>query len=1225
MTIKISQLHKGRHRIAAIFMTLVLCCSLVPNSVFAQDNLTAQCLCGHTHDAACGFSTGCPASVCNHVHDGSCYTSSPFCIHTCNETCENPCSHSCDVNCYSTVLNCRHTHDSACGFSEDVPTNTCNHICDYINPIANNPDSLDAEPPSSEPADSSESPTIPSAEDECNSLEESSDAEDKSDILEKSSDAKDETEILDETSDIEDEELISDIPEGELTLTHETYPVTVNSNLAFPAGAYLSVTEVPVDYLQDYLDNAQSEVIFAYDIKIMIPSDEGDVEFQPTPDMSVKVIITPKQSSTSIIEITHIKENHDTGEMIPETVTDVTTINQSVAFVADSFSIYIGTIVNGATLILSTGNGFIFYSDEQCENSISGNNYMINNTTDTAYIYAKPSADSYQITSICYKDTSTGAITTVAAPNSGDIWTLSFPNSMQNNQQIIVETYVKAPGGAITSTSTVTAIASIFDETALNQSETNNISVSQNGSLITVSVKNNLLLQNTITIGSDVNICIISSGNFVIKRAFGYGTNASYMFSLNNASTILSLGRGTIQNNTITYHFNTGEVETIEVGTIPPASSSERYVTYTTVNALVESNLSGTLTIDGGADLNDYTGTLYSYKDKSRSTGNIIKNKFGEVNIWGGVTLQNNQVLGNDTDGGSAINTIDGKLNIYGGIIDHCICCRTSFNPSTQTTSSFSDGGALMLNGVNTKAIIYDTRIQHCESDNSSAISLWNESNLFFLNGTIQNNFSIGDSTYPAQAFSVYAGSILYAYGGTISNNQGINYFADLRISSSGNNVLHLFGGTIGQIGSNAENNTVNIHSGQVGQLVGLTNETGMIGTVNYFGGTSLAVTLPDAVNANGSQNVNVYVYESDQLVKSFYTSGTGTQNSGNADLTILLSNGTYRIIVQSASMHKTYEVIVDNDAATATPISLALTTPATGLLTESSFTFAAAGTENACDGQFSYGVSNQENGTYLWQSTPQFTGQSGTKYFKLKISGGLNTSESGSIKIVFQTPTISIGNDFEIERGVTHTFTPIISPTGFPINRIKWLLTETTSPSSLVVKNSNGSGTVTVAVNEVSQMKLKVELLDENGNSYAIPIYDELIITPIDKQVVNPPSYVVTIPEIVDINDNQGEITISGQTFNFTTEVLQISINSSNNWKLKSPADIFLTYSLFTNSNRNSSSKVVNNENCLTFLPQATEIKKLYYSVYGTTDYSGIYSDTLLFTVTLSNTSGGG
>lgn len=419
-------------------------------------------------------------------------------------------------------------------------------------------------------------------------------------------------------------------------------------------------------------------------------------------------------------------------------------------------------------------------------------------------------------------------------------------------------TYIDAPGGTIAAASTDIAVAGMFEDGA-TAATTGNVSVTKSGNAFTVTISSNINLNGMITIGSGVSLQIISDGNYTIKRNFGYGIKTSYMFYLvNNINSALTLGSGTVANNTITYGFNDDTTETLAVGDTPPTSTISRYVDSVTVNATVTNEMSGTLTIDGGATLDPYTGTRFSFADRSNSTGNIIKMLNGTFSMWGGVTLCNNKNYGNDEIGGSAINIQRGSLYLYGGTITRCVNSDTNvFNQSPPTGSSLSDGGAILLNSDNAKGYIYNCVITQCESDNSSAISLWAGATLFFLDGSIHDNFAYGDRQFPAQAVSMYStgtASTFYMYGGKIENNDGVNYPADVRVSS-GSNVLHMFGGTIDLVGINSSSATVNINGGTVNKYIGLTDETFDASTIHNNFLRSFTVTIPETVTISANGN----------------------------------------------------------------------------------------------------------------------------------------------------------------------------------------------------------------------------------------------------------------------------------------------------------------------------------------------------------------------------------
>lgn len=797
----------------------------------------------------------------------------------------------------------------------------------------------------------------------------------------------------------------------------------------------------------------------------------------------------------------------------------------------------VGTTGSGSELTLSAETGYAFFSDALCSSAISGKLEVDGSPVEIFIKAVNPNLQvTYTISSVSVYD-ETGTTSSVVAVQTADpeIWSLSFPADLGTNQVIAVHasaSSVNAPGGLLEASLTAEQAAALFDESAASPAtaSTANVTVvkyvSDGISIFTATVKNNLSLQSMITLGENVTLQIVSGGgDYSIKRAFGYGVATSYMFNVPYSSASLILGSGTVANDTITYNYNTNESETWDIGDNTSLTPSEgtKYVTYTTSNAVLTATMTGSLTIDGGAFLRPYTGTGFSFDsyllessdtpDYLRSTGNMINVNLGSVEMWDGVILQNNKTPGEDQYGGSAVNVNNASFRMYGGIIRRCVNSKTRIGLSVQYVgSSYSDGGAVLLRGVNTKAFFYDGEITQCESDNSSAISQWEQSTVFFIGGSIHNNFSYGDSEYPAQAISVYCaggnGSFLYMYGGTIRDNKGINNLADIRISS-GLNILHLFGGTIEKLGSNTADNKIYIYDGQVSTLMG---KTGPIDPecVTYVGNASNIITIPEAIRADGSQTANVTVEAYGEVVKTFQINGTGTSTNPQSNLSFFISNGIYTITVVSSSMTKTYSVEVSDADATAIPVSRVMTAPTIYQQMTNGLWLNTAGTGSSSDGTISYGVSDtRDSAQAVWSANPQIQCTYSTPhyfYVKAAASGIFPESISPALEFTLVAPTLYIEQDeISINKGGTYTIVPVVTPSGFPSQNITWSISGNHS-GTYVEKNSSGC-TVTVGVNESAvYFTVTASLNDDYGS---LICSDSIIFRISANETVNPPVFI--------------------------------------------------------------------------------------------------------------------
>lgn len=104
-----------------------------------------------------------------------------------------------------------------------------------------------------------------------------------------------------------------------------------------PGNSWLEVTQVPLEEVADYVQ-PEEVLLFAYDIKIKYGP---GFEFQPLEDSPLEVVIRDVDvSSEDEVQITHIDEKEE-ASVVECSVAD----NGSLSFDAESFSIYLGTLL----------------------------------------------------------------------------------------------------------------------------------------------------------------------------------------------------------------------------------------------------------------------------------------------------------------------------------------------------------------------------------------------------------------------------------------------------------------------------------------------------------------------------------------------------------------------------------------------------------------------------------------------------------------------------------------------------------------------------------------------------------------------------------------------------------------------------------------------------------------------------------------------------------------
>ena len=879
------------------------------------------------------------------------------------------------------------------------------------------------------------------------------------------------------------------------------------------------------------------------------------------------------------------------------------------------FGIYIGTIRNGTALTLTAGWGYWFYSDAACTTQISG---TVQNTREIS-IYVK-AEEAYAVSAVTVANED-GTQSSVTPVQNGAVWQMTFPATLTTNQLIAVETLANAPGGIITTTSTATAVAAMFDGSATSQN-TANVNVIASDQVFTVEIKNNIIQSGTIFVQQGVTLNLKSSGHHTIKRVMNSG-NASTTFTGNliqgQAGSTITLGAGYVTNNTITYHFSDGSAQTVAVSgqvnePVPPEGT---FITYADCNASVNNTMAGTLTIDGGFgdSFAPYSGTDFS----SSSTVNCapLINSKGTVQMWGDVTLQNNKsysVDASETVGGGGINVngTQGTLWMYGGTIRRMVNNRNS-----------SDAGAIAT-AFGAMVYIYDCAINECETDTAAAIMIWGAGatgGLVFFNGSITRNYSAGlVAQYGGSAICTYnssntasAGSVKF-FGGSVKDNSivGIGNVirADIKMSQGTPSDLYLYGGSIETIGSAYAPAMAFIYAASIEEIRWTTPSN-----VSYINGEYIA-TIPNAVSADGSVQISATARRGGIIFSDIVTAGSGK----STDLTMLLGTGNYEITINAPSMRKQYETVVSGENPTVTPVSRSMLAPTIRTQTDLTLTLNTAGTNNPlADGAISYGWSRTNSSSGIsWQSDPAFNqlDQTGTYYFFVKAAAADSFPESVSPPLVVERilPTLDIGNATQsIKQGGVHTFEPLITPANYLASNVEWEISNANSADTRLAR-SNGNATITLGTDETApEILLTARLRNDAGEYLATAVVRILTVY---TQIENTPTYTISIPETVQLSEQGGSFNVIGQTVDFTTQTLQVSLRSANDFKLRCRSSEY-SYHLFLDADHSQS--INQNQVITVFNANATRAVSVYYAI---TDqparYSGIYTDALTFTIVL-------
>lgn len=183
----------------------------------------------------------------------------------------------------------------------------------------------------------------------------------------------------------------------EQTLTAETDTgtiVTVEGTM--PTDAQLWVETVPQEIAAGFID-ADAAIVFAYDLKLMLPDGEAGGWSAYQPEEALTAAIAPGAVGSlpeMPIEVTHVSIDETTQQAAVTKVPAISQDDGTVTFAAESFSYYIGTVPTHEVL-LTAGEGYAFYADAQCTEPISGEQQI----RTAAAIYLK-AEESYQIRTV---------------------------------------------------------------------------------------------------------------------------------------------------------------------------------------------------------------------------------------------------------------------------------------------------------------------------------------------------------------------------------------------------------------------------------------------------------------------------------------------------------------------------------------------------------------------------------------------------------------------------------------------------------------------------------------------------------------------------------------------------------------------------------------------------------------------------------------------------------
>ena len=343
----------------------------------------------------------------------------------------------------------------------------------------------------------------------------------------------------------------------------------------------------------------------------------------------------------------------------------------------------------------------------------------------------------------------------------------------------------------------------------------------------------------TIEISRTIHISVEKDKTITLKRA----VNDKELFNVATGGTLI-LGDGTI---------STNKEDALKKGNYEVTQSG------------------GELIIDGGAVWqkgSEYTpskssfneNTIVFYDDNNKhfifsntgvgATASLIKST-GTLNLWNGVTLQNNDKQGNF---GSAIYSEAGsKLNMYGGMVTKC---ATKADASTNTDRGM---GAVYI-GNSKVSWTYD----YDDNNDINKLANKNKAEAVMYGGCIENNAAYGyigaadggGVALDYASMTMYGGEVSDNHAGLKNDGNGAGDGGGIMVRCG--SVLDLYSGKIhhnfaGGYGGGvvAWNGKINIHGGEISS-----------NTAGYGGGVGIAASYGETnENSDGLSAASVSMF----------------------------------------------------------------------------------------------------------------------------------------------------------------------------------------------------------------------------------------------------------------------------------------------------------------------------------------------------------------------------
>ena len=212
---------------------------------------------------------------------------------------------------------------------------------------------------------------------------------------------------------------------------------------ALPKNAYLMVERVALSRAAKLVGaQNEAEILFAYDIKIMLRNDtqtlEDDAEYQPI--VPVSVTITPPAPIEGSVAVTHV-DGEDNAQVVAAAAQPV---DGAVEFEASGFSIYVVTVYGNQTITFPDENYTLVNSDGTTitdANSLE-DGIQVTASSDPFLFKIVPNAG-YEITGVAISAADSAlSAARLFGPDENDVYLVSGMSAATGNQIVTISTDV---------------------------------------------------------------------------------------------------------------------------------------------------------------------------------------------------------------------------------------------------------------------------------------------------------------------------------------------------------------------------------------------------------------------------------------------------------------------------------------------------------------------------------------------------------------------------------------------------------------------------------------------------------------------------------------------------------------------------------------------------------------------------------------------------------------